>query len=208
MLVVAVIACTLVHLLAIAGQGMLLGLPLSEFRFGFGPVWLRAGRLSLGGLPLGGYVRFGASTSEPPPQWSLHPLSQLSLALAGVAALLAVSIALIGRDGLAAFAGGFRQFLVGAASPLDAAQAMLVAVRRQVVDGTFAATLGLVAAKLAAMNLMPFPRTNGWEMLAVAGRRLGLASRWPEGLTTAWLLAHLAFLGAWLLALVVFLASH
>ncbi|MGN6528469.1 MAG: hypothetical protein ACTHL8_18930 [Burkholderiaceae bacterium] len=203
-LILAIEVCLAIHLFAMASAGVSLGLPLAELRFGFGAVWLRLGFLHLGVLPLGGYVRFRESPSGRPAQETLGLASELVLALAGVLALLLVAGAADGAAGLAAFGAGFPQWVAGALSPLGAAQAMLRAARHQAFAGTFAATLGLAAAKVAALNLLPYPGTNAWQALAAIGRRLGLARHWPEGLSMAFLVVQWLSLASWLVAILVF----
>ena len=202
-LFLALVACFVLQVSVMAASGAGLGMRVLVFAFGFGPQWLKLGRFHLGVLPLGGYVRF---TDEPRDVLSVP--AQLLLSLAGVLALLLVSIALIGGAGIVAFVDGFRQLLVGAGSPLGAAQPMLAAARQQALEGSVVATLGLVAAKMAMINAMPWPGTNGGQALAIVGRSLGLATRWRDGWTNALQFLNLVVFVAWLVALAVFVARH
>lgn len=202
-LALAVAACVVVHVLALAAGGTALGLRVSEIGFGFGHQWLKRGRLRLGVLPLGGYVRFTQL-----PEDALSVPAQLLLVSTGVAALLVASLALLGSPAIGAFVDGFRQWLVGAASPLGAAQPMVAAMRRQALEGPFLVTLGLAAAKVAAVNVVPWPSTNGGQALAIVGRRLGLAKRWPDSWSNALQTLTLVVFAAWLVALAWYVARH
>ncbi|MBI2771528.1 MAG: site-2 protease family protein [Burkholderiales bacterium] len=61
---VSVLVCVLLHLAAIAAAGLAAGVALRAFSLGLGPTLLQLGRFRLGAIPLGGYVRFRASTLE------------------------------------------------------------------------------------------------------------------------------------------------
>ncbi len=198
-LIASAAACIVLHVLAMAAWGRFLGLQIMEIGHGFGPTWGRIGVLRLGVLPLGGYVRFIT-----PPEDALGTAAQLLLALAGTLTLVVVAIALLGLPAFAAVADGFWQWLRGATSPFGAAQSLLRHARDQTLDGTLVATFGLVAAKVAAVNLLPWPVTNGWAALAVVGRRVGLARHWPDALTKLLASAGLFAFVSWLVALGVF----
>ena len=199
----AAAACVVFHLLAMAAWGRLFGFQVMEIGLGFGPTWLRIGALRLGWLPFGGYVRFVT-----PPEEVLGTAAQLLLALAGTLTLVVTAIALLGLPALAAVGDGFWQWLRGATSPLGAAQSMLRHARDQALDGTLVATFGLVAAKVAALNFMPWPGTTGGQALAVLGRRLGLARHWPEALTKLLTSANLFVLVSWVVAVAVFSSTR
>jgi len=202
-LILAVAACVVTHVFALAAGGTALGLRVSEIGFGFGPQWLKRGRLRLGVLPLGGYVRFATL-----PQDALSVPAQLLLVSTGVAALLLASLALLGGPAIGAFVGGLQQWLAGAASPLGAAQPMVAAMRRQALEGPFLVTLALTAAKLAALNVVPWPSSNGGQALAILGRRLGLARRWPDSWSNVLQSVNLAVFVSWLIALAWYAARH
>ena len=210
-LVLAFAACLPIHLLAMAAAGVAFGVSLEALAFGFGPTILRAGRLRVGLVPLGGYVRFADASDgralapgEPLP-FDRRPLAQrLAIVLAGVLALVSVAFATLGGAGLAAFAAGFGQIVVGALSPFGAAPAMLHDGVQFAARQPFAAVFGLVAAKFAALQLLPYPGSNGGAVVAMTGSRLGLARFWSSSLRGVLGLAVLALGVSWAVALATF----
>jgi hypothetical protein len=202
-LLLAMGVCIVTHVLVMAAVGALSGLRVLQIAFGLGPQWLKLGRLRLGIIPVGGYTVFATPIEE-----VLSVPAQLALTLSGVAALLIMSIALLGVASLGAFVDGFGQWLAGASSPLAAAQSLIAAACRQALQGTFVATLGLTAAKMAMVNVTPWPGTNGGQALAILGQRLGLARRWPESGTNVLRTLCFAAFVSWVVALVVFVVRH
>jgi hypothetical protein len=202
-LVLAVAVCAVAHVVVMAAAGTALGLRVNEIAFGYGPHWFKRGRLRLGVVPLAGWVRFATL-----PEDVLSVPVQLLLVSTGVAAMLLASVALLGVAGLGAFVDGFRQWLVGASSPFGAAQPLVAAMRRQALEGPFLVTLGLTAAKLATLNVVPWPGTNGGQALAILGRRLGLARRWPESWTRALHTLSVIVIVSWLAALAWYVSKH
>jgi len=193
-------ASLLVHLLAIAAQGTWFGLPLTQFSFGYGATLLRAGRVRVGVLPVGGYVMFGQIDDKPAME-KLGLVAQLWLAVTGPVTLLVLSTCLVGASALPAFVAGLWQWPAGALSPLETGPELLAAARRQAVDGPFMVTLGLVAAKMAALNLLPIVGSNGWQVLATLGRRLGLSARALQTASRGMSIVSLLMFASWLIAI-------
>jgi membrane-associated protease RseP (regulator of RpoE activity) len=210
-LVIAVLACVAIHLLAIAAAGWGVGVTIREFSLGFGPAVFRSGIFRLGAIPLGGYVRFRDSSTEAVPAHEMETAfdgrstaEQVFIAAAGCAVLLLVAVATPGADGLQAFVSGFRQAIAGAVSPLGEAQVLLRDATSFVRGASFTVLLGVAAAKLAAINLLPLPVFNGGVVIAVLARRhLAGDKWWPPGATTFFLWVWLAFVVSWGCAVIV-----
>lgn len=218
-LIAAAVICVLVHLLACAWTGAVLGVAVREVSLGFGPVLWRCGRFSLKSLPLGGFVKFKESADtepalaagtldEPETQGALDRqglAAQLAIGASGCVVLLALAYACLQGAGMRAFEWGFVELVSGALSPLTAGPALLAQAARTLAGLPFVAVLGLVAAKFAAFNLLPLPGANGGFLLAALARRAGIARLWPASLTQLLFLVYFAFIASWLCALGVYL---
>ncbi len=225
---IAVVLCVLLHVSAMALAGVALGVTLREVSIGFGPTILRIGRLKIRMLPIAGSVRFKDSREEVSEEWDADadgedlysepdevrldqvsldgaldqrsPMTQISIGLAGCAALVVLACVIWQVDGIHAVIDGFSQIVTGAISPFDTAQ-VLIADAQQVLAGMpFLGVLGLVAAKFAAFNLLPLPAANGGFVLAAIGRSLGVDRAWPASLTTGLLLVYIGIALSWLVA--------
>lgn len=214
-LVIAVLVCVAIHLLVIAAAGRRVGVTIREFSLGFGPAVFRSGTFRLGAIPLGGYVRFRDSRAETVPAHEMETafdgrstVEQVFIAAAGCAVLLLIAVATPGADGLQAFINGFRQAIAGAVSPLGEAQVLLRDATSFVRGASFPVLLGGVAAKAAAINLLPLPAFNGGVVIAVLARRLLAGDKWwPAGATTFFLWVYMAFVVSWGCAVVVHLVG-
>ncbi len=129
------------------------------------------------------------------------PASQMAIGLAGCMALVALACGVWQADGIRLVMAGFPQIIAGALSPFGAAQDLIASAKAALAGLSFIAVLGLVAAKVAAFNLLPLPGANGGFALAVIGRALGLDRFWPASLTAGLLLAYIAIGLSWLVAL-------
>jgi membrane-associated protease RseP (regulator of RpoE activity) len=208
-LAIAVPLVVFIHLLAIALAGYALGVPVREFSFGFGPTLLRRGIVRIALLPLGGYVKFKDSRDEIVPAHEMKSaldgkpaFQQVLVALSGCAALAALAFAAMGTACLPAALDGIRQLFVGMASPTADAHRLLHDALAFARSAPFVLLLGTVAAKLAAINLLPLPALNGGVALAALARPLGLDRAWPAAATTALMLVWLAVVALWAVAVV------
>ncbi|WP_457444096.1 site-2 protease family protein [Roseateles sp. P5_E4] len=207
-LFLAIAAVTALHLLTMAAMGHAVGAQLLRISYGFGPALFTTGLFEIRALPIGGSVRFLHSVEDrlSEEEWprALDRLSvpaQLLVVLSGCALLLGLAVALQGRAGIDAFLALPAQWLTGVISPLGDAQALLQRIAAFAESAPFAVILALLAAKVAALNLLPLPYLNGGAALAVLGRRLGLARWWPAAATRAAVFAWMAVLVLWLVAL-------
>jgi membrane-associated protease RseP (regulator of RpoE activity) len=208
----SVVLCVLLHMFVIALCGAAFGVTVREISLGLGPRAFGIGRFTFRALPFGGAVRFKDSREEALDASDMHGaldgrslLVQIVIGLSGCLALLALAIVALQAEGVQAFLNGFVEIVTGALSPMDKAQALLAQAQQRLAGAPFMAVLGLVAAKLAAFNLLPLPAANGGYVIAMIARGVGIAKFWPQGLTPVLLLVYLAIAISWLWALVVYL---
>lgn len=208
----AVVLCMLLHVFVIALVGLALGVTVRELTLGLGPTAFTVGRLRVKAFPFGGAVRFKDSREEALDAADMRdaldgrPLAvQVFIGLSGCLALILVAVATLQIGAIRALVDGFPQIVLGALSPLGTAQALLAEAVERVAGQSFAVVLGLVAAKLAAFNLLPLPGANGGFVIATLARWAGVARLWPQALTTALLMVYLAIALSWVCALVVHL---
>jgi len=208
----AVVLCVLLHMFVIALCGAAFGVTVREISLGLGPKAFSIGKFTFRALPFGGSVRFKDSREEELDAHDMQgaldsrPLfAQIVIGLSGCLALLALAVVALQAEGVQAFLNGFIEIVTGAVSPMDKAQALLAQAQQRLAGAPFVAVLGLVAAKLAAFNLLPLPAANGGFVIAMIARGLGIAKFWPQGLTPVLLLAYLAIAISWLWALVAYL---
>ncbi|WP_187395167.1 site-2 protease family protein [Pigmentiphaga aceris] len=208
----AVVLCVLLHTFVIALCAAAFGIKVREVSIGLGPTAFSIGRLTLRALSFGSSVRFKDSREEELDESDMHDafdgrsaLVQMLIGLSGCIALVALSAAIWQSEAIRLVLDGFVQILWGAASPRVKAQAFLAQAEQVLAGLPFLAVLGLVAAKLAAFNLLPLPAANGGFVLATLGRVFGIAQQWPEKLTSGLLLVYFAIALSWLAALVMYL---
>lgn len=201
-----------VHVSALALGATLAGVAIREIRVGFGPVLLRFARYRIALGPFGGFVKMKDSREE---QSVAEPMQdafdhqpgwkQALIPLSGPTALLLLALLLLGEDGWHAFIKGFSQVLVGALAPLSEAQQLLGSFNDYLRARSFLDVLGLLAAKMAAINLLPLPMLNGGAaILALLG-----FNRASERTTTTMQMLGVLALGAlwlsWTVAIAIFL---
>lgn len=202
----AALLATLCHLLAVALCARALGIRVEHLRLGLGPAAGKSGLFGLGLLPLGGHVRMKMSWDDEyggtigafdaQPQWK-----RLLVPLAGVAALLVLGLLAGGSAAGGQFVRGFSQAVGGALSPFETGQALLDRLLDYPREHAWLAVFGLVASKLAAMNLLPTLGSNGGAVLKDLVQRDAWHLRQDGPLQWLLLLATLLLCGGWLLAL-------
>lgn len=212
-LLVAFFVTIALHILTMALTGRLCGLEVRIVSLGVGPTLLRVGPLRLGVLPFAGHVRFADADSLDPdgleaaPDRSLPELplpAQLAIVLSGCATLLVLAVYIAGAPSLAAAMAAPRQFLAGAMAPMSTAQQLIAQMGTTTHQVGFPVLLSLVAAKVAALNLLPLPGLNGGAACAMLGRHWRLDRFWPQAMTSVLWAVLLLSLSGWLLALLVF----
>lgn len=203
---------TFVHVSALALSATVAGVAIHEIRYGFGPVLLRFGRYRVAMLPLGGFVKMKDSREQQSVSEATHDAyncqprwKQALIPLGGSAALLLLALLLLGDDGWRAFLDGFFQVLAGAAAPLSEAQRLLGTFADYLRARPFLDVLGLCAAKMAAVNLLPVPILNGGAaILALLGFN-DAGERKTAAIQMTGLLALGALWLSWTIAVVIFL---
>lgn len=207
-LLLAVALIPILHVTTMAVVGRAMGARLHWVSFGWGPMLFKGQNLHVRALPGMGSVRFSHSVEDGLPESDWHlALDRLSLpaqwlvTLSGCALLLALAVALHGYAAVEAFLALPAQLLAGAVSPFGDAQTLLREAADAVRSSSFAVLLALIAAKVAAFNLLPLPMLNGGAAVAALGRRLGLARHWPPAATHALICVYLALAALWALAL-------
>jgi hypothetical protein len=135
----------------------------------------------------------------------LPALLRLVVVAAGPLAVVGGGVLVLGPEGFASFVHGFEQVVAGAASPFGHAQALLGRYWQAAGAAPVATGVALVA-KLMALQLLPLPPLPGGNALlqGLRGRRPSLPPV-AMTLTGVGLLAVLALLLGWALALGVFL---
>jgi membrane-associated protease RseP (regulator of RpoE activity) len=190
--------CFVVHVGAMALVGWWVGATVEEVSFFFGPTLFRflyrGVSYRLGAVPVGGFVKFKAEREknkdseqilfaadmEPPGFHDLHPLKQTLIAASGCAALLALAALCLGPWAAVRSLGrGFVQLIPFAPwTPAWVPRGRELALRFMALlqEGPFRVALGVMAAKLAAANLLPWPPLNGGMILtSILGWRKGLS---------------------------------
>ena len=189
-----------------------LGVKIEEVGFGSGPLALRRGHVTFRWIPWNSFVRF-KHTKEIPvldlrPEDRQGALDQqplavrLIVALSGPLTLLAVGVVVLGSSAIDSFVSAFSQILLGALSPLGEAQRYLEATAQWASAGVLVPA-GVVATKLAALQLLPLSGMPGLWLLADLVPAIGRKATRSPGLF-AYPLIALAL--SWLLAVVLFLA--
>ncbi|WKB53368.1 site-2 protease family protein [Eleftheria terrae] len=207
----AVSCGTALHLLGVVVASRLAGVGLRDVVFGLGPEVARIGRLRCRLLPVGGAVRLShSSDATPSGPWPAGAAldaqglaCQALVSVAGPAMLLLVAGALLGWQAPAAFLSGFAEIVRGALQPLSEGQRLVGEAGRWAAQAGPWTLAGTVAAKMAALNLLPLPPFDGGAVVRLAGAGLGVPAGRPGvaalGQVGVWV--SLAGFVSWLLAL-------
>jgi membrane-associated protease RseP (regulator of RpoE activity) len=163
-LCVAILICTIVHIASMAAAGWLVNASIGRVSLFFGPLIhsINIGNISfdLRAFPVGGFVKFTDDFQK------IHPLRRAFVPLCACLALLIVSVAILGvSGGVVRFGRGFYQVFTGALFPRAVGAKLLVNIFQATAERTFITTIGVVAGKMAAANLLPLPILNGGEIL-------------------------------------------
>jgi membrane-associated protease RseP (regulator of RpoE activity) len=175
LLLLSLSLASLVHLLGFALAGGLAGARLLEFSFFLGSTVcelpIGKARVVLRWLPAGGYVRFqGMNQEESLDEHSFHRLSvarRVLIILAGPAALMLLSGALLGWDRAGvSFLSAYGQFAQLIFSPLSGGKQLMARMLDRISLASFLGVTGVLAAKVAAWNVLPIPNCNGGQIIA------------------------------------------
>lgn len=198
-----------ISVMALCAWGM--GVRIRQVRYGIGPCLFSVGKVRIHLLPLSGSVKLKDSREEllepddvadafnHQPAWK-----QVLLPLSGAVAMLSIAISILGAEGWHSFVSAFPQIVEGALGPFSSARISFDRFSAFATGHSFAAVFALVAAKLAAFNLLPFGGFNGGLALINLLKQGQPDVKW-EAPVTRWLLipALLVFAG-WLVALMAY----
>jgi Peptidase family M50 len=154
--------------------------------------------LSIGWIPVGGYICIDVE------RFSRLPLAvRLATVLAGPTALIFIAVALLRYDAaIHHFIAAFPQFFFGALHPRT--EALLLFSRLEAVfTSSFLALVGVLAAKLSAVSLLPVGSGTGGQCIRELFKRQS-QSRWFEVCQTVTALPVLAVFVAWSFAAVLY----
>lgn len=213
------VVAILAHTIGLFILGRLAGASVGEIGVFNGPALARlsvAGTtLRLNLIPLGGYVKFDHAEGAPGllgrgrPLQELSVLKRLLIASSGCVALLVVAAACLGpASALRHVASGFPQLVQGALHPLAVGAPLIAGLARFVAAHPVVPTVGLIASKELAFNLLPIPLLNGWDIIMIL---VQVSWRFTEKVRDRiyqfGLLVLLAFVASWAVAFVYFLTS-
>lgn len=204
----------LAHTAGLVLASRLAGASISEIGIFIGPtlfkINIRGVALKLNLLPTGSYVKYDAD--EPDRRRAtrskrledLNPLTRAVIASAGCLALLLVAVVYLGPSAaIRHTVSGFSQIISGTLSPLEHGARLLQLLYQFASTMPLPATLGLVASKEAAFNLLPLPVFNGGDIIL---NLINLVKRIPdlviERLNMFGFLLMIAIWACWLIALV------
>jgi membrane-associated protease RseP (regulator of RpoE activity) len=205
-LIALVWACQVVNLAGRVVVARGLGADIEEVSLFFGPKVLefRHGGIPyrLGLVPLGNYVRFADDPETPGAFRSLHPMTRLAIIGSADAALMLLACLLLGPShALNSLGHGFEQVIRGALAPASTAQMLIRGLLDLLDRESLGLGLGVVAAKVAAVNLLPLPALSGGQLiLNLVGGRRGLPGRVQAILQGLGLAVGAAFAVGWLVA--------
>lgn len=170
--------------LSMAAMAKCLGASISEVSIGYGPLIASFGRLKVRLLPISGTVKLQSVADAKSPQelaraFDLQPLwKPVLFHLSGPAILALFAVLLAGQDALDAFGSGFGQIFIGAIRPFSVAQTYLNDYAAYAESHGTLDVLTIIAAKLAALNLVPIIPTSSFIVLfLLICRLMGSSSR-------------------------------
>ena len=195
--------------------GRLAGATISEVGIFTGPEIMKIEvyglpfRLNL--FPLGSYIKFDADQSPARGKRldEINPLIRALIAASGCIALLALAAISLGpRATLHQTVTGFSQIVSGGLSPIANGTRLLQRLWQFAATEPLLATVGLVASKEAAFNLLPLPVFNGGDIiLNLVTLVKPISSSLRDKLNIVGLLLMIVIWISWLAALIWFLVS-
>lgn len=204
-------ALILSRCVVVALVGRAMGVAITHVRIGLGPLLANFSWIKLRAFPLSSHVRFRHSAGEQIPRVFSHAaldskpfLAQLLLTFHRTAGATCNCSGDAGRGGVFSLFVGLlpgysrRAFSARRSAEIDSGGISLVRASRPFE------TLGLVAAKMAAIKLLPLPAMNGGAAFALALSRFGL-DRHVRQVELKWLtIIQLCVVALWAFAAIVF----
>lgn len=203
----AVILSILLHILSMGFVGWLLGAKIQVVSLFSGPrlfgIKLFGVDFRVSCFPLGGYVKFHDGSSGKGGFENLHPAKRMLTSASGPLALLLFAGCLVGFAPAGRyFISGFGQFFTGAAMPLSTGQELLNRLHLM-TSLSFAGLAGLIAAKLAAFNSLPFPVLNGGYVVLQAVQLIAsISAKTVERINQVGFLIVLIIVSGWMVAII------
>lgn len=199
-LLVAVCAGSVLHPVAVAVAGAVLGAVLEQVSLGLGGrVVADAPVVRIGPIP-GGYVLFEGATEADGADNQLAPWRRALIPLAGPAAVLALAAVFLDPGGALREASAAPGELLLVSNKLVAVHAIEAA--SLVLRGLPAVAIATVLAKMAAFNLLPLPGLAGWDSLFAWAPAAGWVTRVRVVATVVSTLGTLFIAACWVDALV------
>ena len=204
----AMVICTVLHIGSMAIAGWIIGAPIERISLFFGPlihsIKIRGVSFDVRAYPFGGFVRFDDDAFT-----KIHPIRRAFVAALGCASLLLLSVAVLGfSQGFHRLGTGFYQVFAGALFPRSVGAKLLLNLYHMTAQGQIINTIAVIAAKMAAVNLLPLPNVNGGEILILLiSTILPVSERLRGRLYVIGFVIFLPVLLLWLIALLFFAKS-
>jgi membrane-associated protease RseP (regulator of RpoE activity) len=195
--------CTLVYNLGTVGVCIAYGIRLEKVALFYGaPVFSFQTRLCsfvVGYIPTGGSVSFDMNEFA---KRSLR--TRWIVVLAGPLAVFLSAAICLGVDGAVAhFFYAYHQLFRGTAAPLSYGRELVAAFFSETARSIFVG-YGILAAKLAALNMLPVPPMAGGRLLTELTEKRG-TGKLAEYITCLFAICFLPVIVCWFVALVSFL---
>ncbi|MES2041270.1 MAG: site-2 protease family protein [Pseudomonadota bacterium] len=210
-----ILFCTVLHLFSIAIAGRAAGTRVLELSIGMGPKVFKHKAFILKLIPLNGYVKFidarQSLVSEADLPFAFDRLSvwrQIMVTLSGCAALMVLATAVLGTGAWQDFIALPAQYVMGALSPFGTAQTLLHEAGRVISSSALLSLLGIVAAKLAAFNLLPQAGSNGYYILMLLIQGPGANQSYPGAFHKLVVCTTIAAMISWCLAIAYAIWTH
>lgn len=186
------IACVLAHTAAQAVAGTILAADVEEVGVFSGRAIgrFRLGRTSVvvNLVPFGAHVKFREKgIDESTKGWlDLHPLPRILIVASGCLTLFGISLVCLGpAHSLSSTWHGFGQIVRGGLNPSGVGARLVRSLLALVQRSPLSTILGIVAAKQTAANLLPWPPTDGAQVIVsliqwrgLVGERIVLGANW------------------------------
>ena len=204
-IIITLAVTAVVPLVGFIAASLLFGVQFEEINIFFGPrvKTINVGNvvLNIGAIPWGGNVKFCDEIQ------SLHSVKRLFMLISGPSLLVMMAMVAFGvPEGFQKVLNGFYQLFYGAFSPRTYGSQYLLSLCEFVRVNTLSASLGLIASKVAAFNLLPFPTlTGGMIVMTILNRIRPMSMLATERIQIFGLLILLILLVGWMLALYFFL---
>ena len=203
-----IVSC--VHIISIALAAKALDVTIKQVSFGFGKKLFSFKTVSFSLIPLGGFVKLADSRYEDvgvqEKAFNKQPLwKQLFIPLCGPLLTFIVALICLGNQAFDDLIGTFSEAYYGAISPLDQAQEYLSKAELFINESTIIVSFGVIAAKITALNLLPFSGTIGGQTVFTLINRGRVQRPFEEKLFQVFFYPFFLLFLIWSIALVYWL---